>query len=254
MARRLTERARKKDNHGQESLRQSLGPPHRADVAWGRDATPHRAPPDPRGHEPAGVRHAARSRAHGAMPERTFATVDHIIPTDNRRRPFQDPLAEGMVKALRMPARSSASRSSTSRLASKGSSTSSAPSWSHAARHHRWRAAIRTPRRTARLAPSRWGSGRRRCATYSPRSASRSRLKVRRIEVTGKLGPGVYAKDIISTSSAGSACSAAPATPTSTRARPSKALDGGADDLCNMSIEGGARVGYVIPTRKRSTT
>src|SRR3954463_16111000 len=36
-----------------------------------------------------------------AMPERTFATVDHIIPTDNRRRPFQDSLAEGMVKALK---------------------------------------------------------------------------------------------------------------------------------------------------------
>src|SRR6266542_3605403 len=35
------------------------------------------------------------------MPERTFATVDHIIPTDNRRRPFQDSLAEGMVTALK---------------------------------------------------------------------------------------------------------------------------------------------------------
>src|SRR3954451_25006787 len=35
------------------------------------------------------------------MPERTFATVDHIIPTDDRRRPFADSLAEGMVCALR---------------------------------------------------------------------------------------------------------------------------------------------------------
>lgn len=35
------------------------------------------------------------------MPERTFATLDHIIPTDNRRRPFQDTLAEGMVRALK---------------------------------------------------------------------------------------------------------------------------------------------------------
>src|SRR5258708_33637524 len=34
------------------------------------------------------------------MPSRTFATVDHIIPTDSRKRPFGDPLAEGMVKAL----------------------------------------------------------------------------------------------------------------------------------------------------------
>src|SRR5260370_20025806 len=36
-----------------------------------------------------------------SMPERTFATVDHIIPTDNRKRPFGDPLAEGMVRALK---------------------------------------------------------------------------------------------------------------------------------------------------------
>src|SRR5258707_3313204 len=35
------------------------------------------------------------------MPERTFATVDHIIPTDNRKRPFADSLAEGMVRALK---------------------------------------------------------------------------------------------------------------------------------------------------------
>src|SRR5512138_504775 len=36
-----------------------------------------------------------------AMPERTFATVDHIVPTDNRKRPFGDFLAEGMVVALK---------------------------------------------------------------------------------------------------------------------------------------------------------
>src|SRR4051812_3085623 len=35
------------------------------------------------------------------MPGRTFATLDHIIPTDNRKRPFADPLAEGMVRALK---------------------------------------------------------------------------------------------------------------------------------------------------------
>ena len=33
-------------------------------------------------------------------PERTFATVDHIIPTDTRLRPFRDNLAEGMIVAL----------------------------------------------------------------------------------------------------------------------------------------------------------
>ena len=43
--------------------------------------------------------------------------------------------------------------------------------------------------------------------------------KVRRIEVTGTLRPGVYAKDVILTSSGGSASRAATGTPTSTRAR-----------------------------------
>ena len=27
-------------------------------------------------------------------PKRTFATVDHIVPTDNQQRPFADPLAD----------------------------------------------------------------------------------------------------------------------------------------------------------------
>jgi 3-isopropylmalate/(R)-2-methylmalate dehydratase large subunit len=30
-------------------------------------------------------------------PERTFATVDHIVPTDHHVRPFQDRLAEAMI-------------------------------------------------------------------------------------------------------------------------------------------------------------
>jgi len=33
-------------------------------------------------------------------PGRTFATVDHIIPTDSKVRPFSDVLAEGMIHEL----------------------------------------------------------------------------------------------------------------------------------------------------------
>src|SRR4026208_301854 len=33
-------------------------------------------------------------------PERTLATVDHIIPTDNQARPFADNLAEEMMSAI----------------------------------------------------------------------------------------------------------------------------------------------------------
>src|SRR6266700_3432232 len=35
-----------------------------------------------------------------AFPERTFATVDHIVPTDVRTRPFLDVQAEEMIQVL----------------------------------------------------------------------------------------------------------------------------------------------------------
>ena len=42
-------------------------------------------------------------RARGwrvAFPERTFATVDHIVPRAKQRRPFIDVMAEDMMSAL----------------------------------------------------------------------------------------------------------------------------------------------------------
>src|SRR6201999_4076905 len=36
-----------------------------------------------------------------AMPHRTFATVDHIVPTDRFEEPFADPMADAMIKELR---------------------------------------------------------------------------------------------------------------------------------------------------------
>ena len=42
-------------------------------------------------------------RQHGwkvAYPERTFGTVDHIVPTSSRKRPFLDLMAEEMATAL----------------------------------------------------------------------------------------------------------------------------------------------------------
>ena len=34
-------------------------------------------------------------------PERTFATVDHIVPTNEKQEPYSDPLADAMIKELR---------------------------------------------------------------------------------------------------------------------------------------------------------
>ena len=42
-----------------------------------------------------------RDRGLGVMcPDRTLATVDHIIPTDDQARPFADGLAEEMMSAI----------------------------------------------------------------------------------------------------------------------------------------------------------
>src|SRR5512146_968873 len=38
-------------------------------------------------------------------PKRTFATVDHIVPTDTRAEPYADALAQGMIDALRKACR-----------------------------------------------------------------------------------------------------------------------------------------------------
>src|ERR1043165_1583578 len=44
---------------------------------------------------------ALRARGgEGAFPDRTFATVDHIVPTRERQRPFLDVMAEDMMAAL----------------------------------------------------------------------------------------------------------------------------------------------------------
>ena len=33
-------------------------------------------------------------------PNRTFATVDHIVPTDSKLRPYKDAMAEEMLQSL----------------------------------------------------------------------------------------------------------------------------------------------------------
>ena len=43
-------------------------------------------------------------RARGwrvAFPDRTFATVDHIVPTTNRQRPFLDTMADAVLHTWR---------------------------------------------------------------------------------------------------------------------------------------------------------
>ena len=82
------------------------------------------------------------------------------------------------------------------------------------------------------------------CLALSP-------LKVRRIEVTGALRPGVYAKDVILEiiRQLGVKGGVGYAYEYGGSVVDALSMDGRMT-MCNMSIEGGARVGYVNPDEK----
>src|SRR5260221_7297731 len=132
------------------------------------------------------------------MPERTFATVDHIIPTDNRKRPFQDNLAEGMVKALKDACqefgitffdvdsgRQVIVHIIGPELGLTQPGVTIACGDSHTSTHGAF-GAIAMGIGTTQVRD-----------VLATQCLAVARLKVRRIEVSGALGPGVYAKDII---------------------------------------------------------
>jgi 3-isopropylmalate/(R)-2-methylmalate dehydratase large subunit len=186
------------------------------------------------------------------MPERTFATVDHIIPTDNRKRPFQDSLAEGMVRALKdachefgitffdvESGRQGIVHIIGPELGLTQPGITVACGDSHTSTHGAF-GAIALGIGTTQVRD-----------VLATQTLALARLKVRRIEVSGHLGPGVYAKDIILEiirklgvfGGTGYAYEYAGST-----------IEGLSMEermtLCNMSIEGGARVGYVNPDEK----
>jgi len=191
-------------------------------------------------------------RARGlrvAMPERTIATVDHIVPTRDQRRPFLDVMAEDMLSALERNCREHGIRLLSLDSGHQGIVHVIGPELgltqpgmtiacgdSHTSTHGAFGAVafgIGTSQVRDVLASQ--------CLAMDP-------LKVRRIEVNGRLGRGVYAKDVILEiirrlgvkGGAGFAYEFG-----------GSAVDRMSMDermtICNMSIEGGARVGYVNP-------
>jgi len=191
-------------------------------------------------------------RQHGwrvAFPERTFATIDHIVPTSAQRRPFLDVMAEEMASSLERNCREAGIPLWTTSDSNQGIVHVIGPELgltqpgmtiacgdSHTSTHGALGAiafGIGTSQVRDVLASQ--------CLALDP-------LKVRRIEVTGSLRPGVYAKDVILTiirrlgvqGGVGFAYEYGGA-----------AIEGMSLDermtICNMSIEGGARVGYVNP-------
>jgi 3-isopropylmalate/(R)-2-methylmalate dehydratase large subunit len=191
-------------------------------------------------------------RARGwkvARPDRTFGTTDHIIPTLSQKRPFLDVLAEDMLSALERNAkefgvpfaglgddRQGIVHVIGPELGLTQPGMTIACGDSHTSTHGAFGAVafgIGTSQVRDVLASQ--------CLALEP-------LKVRRIRVTGQLPAGVYAKDvvleIIQRLGVGGGVGYAYEYAGDTIERMSM------DErmtICNMSIEGGARVGYVNP-------
>jgi 3-isopropylmalate/(R)-2-methylmalate dehydratase large subunit len=183
------------------------------------------------------------------FPDRTFGTLDHIVPTQNLARPFADALAEDMAQALERNTRESgipfygldSPRQGIvhvigPELGLTQPGMTIACGDSHTSTHGAFGTlamGIGTSQVRDVLASQ--------CLAVDP-------LQVRRVELLGRLARGVYAKDAILSvirrlgvkggvgyayEYAGEAVEAMTMEERMT--------------LCNMSIEGGARIGYVNP-------
>ena len=185
-------------------------------------------------------------------PHRTFATVDHIVPTDSQVEPFADPLAAEMIKEMR---RNAVEFGITYFDLSSGKQgivhvvgpeqgitqpgTTIACGDSHTATHGAFGAVA-------------FGIGTTQVRdVLATQTMAMSKAKVRRINVDGTLRPGVYAKDVILHIIA----------KLGAKGGIGYAYEYGGEvidrfsmeermTVCNMSIEGGARCGYVNPDEK----
>src|ERR687898_2135432 len=191
-------------------------------------------------------------RARGwtvAFPDRTFATVDHIVPTTSRQRPFLDTMAEQMITALEHNCRAHGIPLYDLGSEHQGIVHVIGPELgltqpgmtiacgdSHTSTHGAFGSVafgIGTSQVRDVLASQ--------CLALEP-------LKVRRIKVTGNLPAGVYAKDVILAIihrlgvRGGTGFAYEYAGDTIERMTMDERMT-----ICNMSIEGGARVGYVNP-------
>jgi 3-isopropylmalate/(R)-2-methylmalate dehydratase large subunit len=182
-------------------------------------------------------------------PERTFATCDHIIPTKSQLRPFSDDLAEQMLVELEKNCAQNKIRYLSPLKGEQGIVHVIGPELgltqpgmticcgdSHTSTHGAF-GAIAFGIGTSQVRD-----------VLATQTLALGKLKVRRIQVDGTLRPGVYAKDVILyvihklgvQGGVGYAYEFAGTT-----------FDGFTMEermtVCNMSIEGGARCGYVNP-------
>jgi 3-isopropylmalate/(R)-2-methylmalate dehydratase large subunit len=183
------------------------------------------------------------------FPERTLATVDHIIPTLSQARPLADPLAEAMLAELERNCAEHGIRLLDTASGKQGIVHVIGPELgltqpgltiacgdSHTSTHGAF-GAIAFGIGTSQVRD-----------VLATQCLALARPRVRRIDVSGRLARGVYAKDAI----------LAIIRKLGVKAGVGYAYEygGAAIDamsieerltVCNMSIEGGARCGYVNP-------
>ncbi|MGK7899713.1 MAG: 3-isopropylmalate dehydratase large subunit [Xenococcus sp. (in: cyanobacteria)] len=182
-------------------------------------------------------------------PDRTVATVDHIVPTEDQARPFADVLAEEMMQALEQNTKDYGIRFYNVGSGNQGIVHVIAPEQgltqpgmtvacgdSHTSTHGAF-GAIAFGIGTSQVRD-----------VLASQTLALSKLKVRKIEVNGKLAPGVYAKDVVLhiirtlgvKGGVGYAYEFAGSTFEQMTMEERMTV-------CNMAIEGGARCGYVNP-------
>jgi 3-isopropylmalate/(R)-2-methylmalate dehydratase large subunit len=186
------------------------------------------------------------------FPNRTFATVDHIVPTLDQQRPFADELAEEMMVAIEQNTKEAGVRLFGLDSGQQGIVHVVGPELgltqpgmivvcgdSHTATHGAFGALA-------------FGIGTSQVRdVLATQSLALDRLKVRRIWVTGELAAGVTAKDLILKIiqhcgvNGGLGYAYEYAGPTVAGLDMEERMT-----VCNMSIEGAARAGYVNPDEK----
>lgn len=183
------------------------------------------------------------------FPERTFATVDHIIPTSTQIRPYQDSLAEEMIVALESNVGNHEIRYFSPQKGEQGivhvigpetgitqPGTTICCGDSHTSTHGAF-GAIAFGIGTSQVRD-----------VLATQTLAMEKLKVRRIEVNGQLRPGVYAKDVILYIiqklgvKGGVGYAYEYAGEVFEKMNMEERMT-----VCNMSIEGGARCGYINP-------
>ncbi len=184
-----------------------------------------------------------------AFPQRTFATLDHIVPTDIRSRPFLDAEAEELTQALERNVKQFGVEFFGLDSMNQGIVHVIGPQLgltqpgmtlacgdSHTSTHGAFGALA-------------FGIGTSQVRdVLATQTLAIEKLKVRQININGALGPGVYAKDVILNIirklgvSGGKGFAYEYGGAVIDKMNMEERMT-----VCNMSIEGGALVGYVNP-------